>query len=55
MNSKEQYEKLVEEWLKFCNTKEYCHECKYKGHEDCIVLYLLDNYYLVNKGNGVLK
>ena len=29
--------------------------CPYSGHRNCMVLWLLDNNYLVSKGNGVLK
>lgn len=55
MNNEEQYRKVMREWMKFCDSNENCYKCKYKNHRKCDIAFILDNYYLVNKGNGVLK
>ena len=54
MDTKE-YDKLIKEWKKFCNETKSCIYCKYCVHDNCMILWLLDSYYLVSKGGGVLK
>ena len=55
-DAKKEFEKLNKEYKKHCNKYDViCTNCPYSGHRNCMVLWLLDNNYLVSKGNGVLK
>ena len=56
MDVKKEFEKLNKEYKKHCNKSDVIWtNCPYSGHRNCMVLWLLDNNYLVSKGNGVLK
>ena len=56
MDVKKEFEKLNKEYKKHCNKYDViCTNCPYSGHRNYMVLWLLDNNYLVSKVNGVLK
>lgn len=56
MDVKKEFEKLNKEYKKYCNKYDViCTDCPYSEHKNCMVLWLLDNNYLVSKGGGVLK